>query len=396
MVENIKYDPDTKDFDSLINENKSKYYQDLILGIFIVVIVSIQLIPIFSSDIYINDKISNYLTAVNNIDKNVSIDETYKEFFGWLDKFGTKGERIFFSMVSLLVIKVFLIIYDAFPKSTILISLLMILANSVLQLTFVILACWKVWIGFVVYAFFNSMHSIKPYISRDILGVTGNGRLFFSGVKAGIKKCDKNGNPTLHVTGLTCLSYVNDNIYNKSAFCSLLEKFDANNTTNKYLASIILNYYNYPTVINDNVGTGNLFEDTYEFLLAAFEIREAIINNGEYVELSLNDKRKENMFLCLTDNMKKELKNISPKNIATAILALETGRILAYDHISNDRWARQSNYPHLCARAVLHSSPYYHPSVRQVNRKKILLHLCQPCFSPVKTKRRHPPPRFVI
>ena len=359
MVENIKYDPDTKDFNSLLNENKSKYYQDLIFGIFIVVMLLIQLIPLFSSNTYINDKISNYLVDINNINSDVSIADTFKKFDSWIDKFGTKGERIFFSMISLLVVKVFIAFYDAFPKTNIIISLILIFANSILQLTFIILASWKIWIGFAIYSFIHSMNNIKPYKSRDILGVTGNGRLFFSGVKAGIKKCDKNGNPILHVTGLTCLATVNDSVYDKSAFCSLLNKYDANNTTNKYLSSIILNYYNYPTVINDNIGSGNLFEDSYEFLLAAFEIREAIIENGEDVELSFGDKRKENMFLCLTKNMKKELKNLAPKNIATAILALETGRILAYEHISNDRWARQSNYPHLCARAILHSSPYY-------------------------------------
>ena len=226
-----------------------------------------------------------------------------------------------------------------------------------MQLVFVILASWKVWLIAVIYAFIKSIKKVKPYKARDILGIAGNGRMFFSGVRAGIKKCDKNGNPTLHITGLTCLSQVNEKIYKKSAFCTLLEKYGAENETNKYLASIILHYYNYPTFINDGIGSGNLFEDTYEFLINAFEIQQEITSENDID--TKNDKRKENMVLCLTKNMKKELKNIVPKNIATAIMALETGRILAYEHISNDRWTMQSNYPHLCARAILHSSPYY-------------------------------------
>ena len=361
MVKNIKYDADTKDLASLMNEEKAKNYSQIAWGVFIILIALIQLLPLFSNDVFVNEKIVSYTEKIISIDisidNNISVVNTYYKYHDFLSAFGTSGECTFFLLVSLFVFKLFISVYEAFPSSDVLIPLFVIFSISIMQLVFVILASWKVWLIAVIYAFIKSIKKVKPYKARDILGIAGNGRMFFSGVRAGIKKCDKNGNPTLHITGLTCLSQVNEKIYKKSAFCTLLEKYGAENETNKYLASIILHYYNYPTFINDGIGSGNLFEDTYEFLINAFEIQQEIISENDID--TKNDKRKENMVLCLTKNMKKELKNIVPKNIATAIMALETGRILAYEHISNDRWTMQSNYPHLCARAILHSSPYY-------------------------------------
>lgn len=352
MVKNIKYDADTKDIASLMNEDKPSRYSHVFLGLFIIFIIAVELLPIFASGNFVAEKLSSYMVDV----KDIADVSSYEKFYDFLSSFGTGGELTFFQIVTLLDFKLFLLLYDTFPK---LLPVFVVLSDSILQLVFVMLSSWKVWALVVIYSVVKSMRNVKPYSERDILGVTGNGRLFFSGVRAGIKKCDKNGNPTLHVTGLTCLSSVQETVYKKSAFYELLEKYGASSLTNQYLASIILYYFNYPTFIKEGVGEGNLFEDTYEFLSSALEIQAQMINGNFDLQIPKEDKRKESMFLCLTKNMKTSLKNISPRNLATLIMALETGRILAYDHISNDRWTRQSNYPHLCARAILHSSPYY-------------------------------------
>ncbi|MGI6681222.1 MAG: hypothetical protein ACOX3T_07070 [Bdellovibrionota bacterium] len=369
MVKNIKYDAETKDIVSLMDEKKSTYYSYIFLAFFAVLIFVIELLPLFSNTTNIINKAFDSLHEIQEIGKNISIVDSFEKYYIWLSKFGTKGELSFFSLISLFIFNLFLSICKIFPSSPLLISSFVIISNSILQIIFVMLACWKVWAVCVIYAAVRATLNVKPYKAKDFLGVSGNGRLFYSGARADIKKCDKNGNPTLHVPGLTCLEKVSDTFYNKSVFCVLLERYNASNLTNKYLASIILHYYNYPTSIDDGEGKGNLFEDTYEFLKSAFEIQASLnqdnlsenkSNNGnKNIGVPKDNKRKVNMINSLTENMKDALKNISPKSIGTAIMALEAGRILAYDHIAKNRWASHSNYPHLCARAVLHSCPDY-------------------------------------
>ncbi len=362
MSKNIKYNADTTDLSVFMEKNKSVYYAYIFLGLMVCSIFFFQMVPAISNLQDVNEEVYSISLDINirGIESDAPLVRTFQKFNSWISRFGTTGEEISFSLISISVFKIFLFTYDNFKSSPIVISLCLVLCISVLQIFFVLIACWKVWFIFVVYCVIKTILSVKPYVARDILGVTGNGRVFFSGVKAGIKKCDKNGNPTLHVPGLTCLSYVPYTTYKKSAFFELLEKYGANNLTNQYLASIILYHYEYPAFIKDGVKIGNLFEDTFEFLNAAYEIKGEIKDLDRELNVnSFGNTKKDCMLMCLTQNMKKDLDNISYKNIATAILALEAGRILAYEHISNDRWAIQSNYPHLCARAVLHSSQYY-------------------------------------
>ncbi len=360
MVKNIKYNADASDLAAFMNTEKSVYYAYILFGIMAFFIFLVELTPFVFNVQDVNEKAYQVLLDIKSIESEVSLTKTFQKFNLWINRFGTTGEEIAYSLIAIGIFNFSLFVHETFSSSSIIISLTIILGTSILQIFFVLMACWKVWLAFVIYASIKALLSVKPYVGRDLLGVTGNGKVFFSGVKVGIKQCDKDGNPTLHVTGLTCLSYVSDEIFKKSAFYQLLVKYESNNLTNQYLASIILNYYEYPVFINDGVRDGSLFEDSYEFLKLACEIKYEIehVANKSNIDFS-EDRKKKCLFLCLTDNMRKNLKNISYKNIATAILALEAGRILAYEQISSDRWAIQSNYPHLCARAVLHSSPYY-------------------------------------
>ena len=59
MVKNIKYDADTKDLASLMNEEKAKNYSQIAWGVFIILIALIQLLPLFSNDVFVNEKIES-------------------------------------------------------------------------------------------------------------------------------------------------------------------------------------------------------------------------------------------------------------------------------------------------------------------------------------------------
>jgi len=63
---------------------------------------------------------------------------------------------------------------------------------------------------------------------------------------------------------------------------------------------------------------------------------------------------RQSLHQVLSPTMREEIASISPQEIATAILALESGKILAHS-FEGGRWVRRSNFPHLSARAVLHS-----------------------------------------
>ena len=55
-----------------------------------------------------------------------------------------------------------------------------------LRVFFVVVACWRLWLAALMIAVLWGVLSITPYRAPDLLGQTGNGRLFFSGIKAGL------------------------------------------------------------------------------------------------------------------------------------------------------------------------------------------------------------------
>jgi hypothetical protein len=56
--------------------------------------------------------------------------------------------------------------------------------------------------------------------------------------------------------------------------------------------------------------------------------------------------------------MKREIAKLSATELATAILSFHAGKVLAFGKVSG-RWVRKSSFPHLSARAVLHSLPAF-------------------------------------
>lgn len=360
MVKDINYNTDAQEFASFIAKDKKNYKIYFFFGIIILIIILFQCSPFFFGYQETTRELGRVSYKLRSLSSKITIIDTYQNLIYWLQKFGLNAEVLSFNVVSLFIFNFCYEVCNNF-NSAIIISSCIILSTGILQLSFVLMLCWKIWIAYLIYVAIRYLYSVTPYKGNDIMGVGGNGRVFYSGIRANIKNCDDEGNPMLHIPGFTCLNQVSKKIYSASAFCKLLQRYGAENLTNEYLSSTILNYYDYPAYVKGGIGIGNLYEDTYEFLQFAFEIKEEIDKYGDVAEKHFKDSnsKKEDLIYCLSKEMKQNLKNIPYKNIATAILALEAGRIMAYDHLSNDRWAIVSNYPHLGARAVLHSVPYY-------------------------------------
>ena len=113
MVKNIKYDADTKDLASLMNEEKAKNYSQIAWVVFVILIALIQLLPLFSNDVFVNEKIVSYTEKIISIDNNISVVNTYYKYHDFLSAFGTSGECTFFLLVSLFVFKLFISVVNS-------------------------------------------------------------------------------------------------------------------------------------------------------------------------------------------------------------------------------------------------------------------------------------------
>jgi len=289
-----------------------------------------------------------------------------------------------------------------------------VFSNGFLRVSFIFIACWRIWLIAMLIASFQACSKLKPYYADDLLGQTGNGRLYYSGIRAGLDNLDEAGAPDVLVPGLACLRKCSEQELMQSELWQVLNKYNAVNQTNKDLAATIVYYNNYPayvarsgeeeqlaqtyqgsqladnaakildrvlTVYNDLLGgkkqqrqlqaytgtqpnkLGLQYKDILPMAFAKKEQEK--ISSDTYllnVELALNR--------VLTSEQKKVLITIPLKTLTTAILAIEAGKPLGIDP-AGDTWVRATNFQQLGARAVLHSIPAYPRDYRSFERNMI-------------------------
>jgi len=205
----------------------------------------------------------------------------------------------------------------------------------------------------------------------------GNGRVFYSGINAKLEALNESGVPEKLVRGFACPSMASIAKTNSTALLQVIKEFDAVNPTNFTLARILTAGEETPAYVaqsgeEDRLDKAfdqesNLLDNTTAILKEALELHKGY-RNDDIPAASVSDvlsisKDRDNPYAqristalkcVLTPSLQVAIGKVSPAEIATTILAFEAGKLLSYS-LEGGRWTRRSNFPHLSARAVLHS-----------------------------------------
>lgn len=305
-------------------------------------------------------------------------------------------------------------------------GLLYSLAAALLHITFLIIWWARLWIiGGLAAAAWYGAHAVKPYVGKNILGQMGNGRLFFSGVRA--KATDAadfsdSGAPKLLVRGVTCLPELPLKEAQSSKLWQLLLEFGVDNATNTTLVQFLLADPSFPAYAYSTSERGlpqphvplSLTSHTEQILRAALSTHRALgapapRAQGPLAAQALETPQSEAaatttaaaatpknkqgakglkaaLMRSLTPLMQAEITKLSPEAIATIVLGLQAGKLLAYSK-SESSWVRRSLFPLLSSRAVLHSIPAfatdYSCAERHIIRRALVFGSREVIFAPV-------------
>jgi len=252
--------------------------------------------------------------------------------------------------------------------------------RGILNLLFFLLISWRAWVAYVIWVWVKRSLDRGTYEGRDLLGQMGNGRLFYSGARAGLFKMADNGAPDVQVRGLACPPEASQEAVLSSSLFKVLERYGALSETNKTLISYILADPRIPAFasgMSEDRVIERVFEGGSLIEITEVALERALYLHGHYLDGTYDDdsfyeigdsesdsggitvERYAHRLLLgfhrvLTDSYRDALRTLTPAQVATIILALEAGKVLAYS-FEGGRWVRVSCFPELCARAVLHS-----------------------------------------
>lgn len=228
---------------------------------------------------------------------------------------------------------------------------------------------FRFWLLFVVGSCVWMFYNFKPYTDPDFLGQMGNGRMYFSGLRARLGKVSRRGAPEFQVRGVTCLPEVSAKEAEESTLVRSLESFGAKNETTFALARMLLADPSIPAYVGERGvseeaiaqnDVPSLIKHVTQVVGVALEVHRALKTGNHYC-LDLDDDAKflrKGFRRVLTRKLTKALSNITSAEIATAILAFEAGKIMTFEKEAG-YWLRRSQFPQLNGRAILHSVASY-------------------------------------
>lgn len=307
-----------------------------------------------------------------------------EEFRYWLERRGIAFEVAAFDGVSHALFRSANSLISARSEPGFFQQILISLHFSCLRVAFIIIACSRLWLAALVLGVLFSYNRFKVHKILDLLGQTGNGRAFYSGIRVGLSDADHLGRPQLQVVGLACPARLTAAEFVKSDFATILDKFGARIATTEHLAAVLLAYPDHPSyvvprdeekILANFYGHTSLVKHAALVLNASLELHRRLRNNAgeasifefetiyhptdnplsaeQYVELLSRQMER-----VLTAGMKSEIASLPPSAVATFVLALEAGKVMAYAFEAG-RWNQCSQFPQLCARAILHSVPAF-------------------------------------
>lgn len=307
------------------------------------------------------------------------LSESQREYGQWLQVHGLEIERRIYNQLSQLLFVSAANV--AQPGSgTFFSNLLVALHSSLLRVAFILIACWRLWIVGIVLAALYAYRGWKAYDGDDILGQMSTGQLFYSGLKADLSRVSATGAPEKQVTGLACPQFSSETEGALSPAGQVIKRWGVDNHTNRMLARILTAYKDWPAYVaefdNEAVFTryfagasltehaGQVLERllslhkeyqeqpegvTLEPHFEGSEVAEEKVSSAEYAWLLQHSCHR-----VLTPAMRQTMAEVPPALVATLVLSHFAGKIMAYG-FQGGKWIRRSNFPELCARAVLHS-----------------------------------------
>lgn len=256
--------------------------------------------------------------------------------------------------------------------------------RGLLHLVFVLLVCWRAWIAYLLWVWVTKLIDRGVYQGDNLLGQMGNGRLFYSGARAGLFNVADNGAPDVQVRGLACPPEAAADAVLNSPLYQVLERHGAVSETNKGLISYLLADPRIPAFasgMNQDRVVERIFEGCSLAEIAEVALEHALYLHGHYIDGTYDDdsfygveesgsekaeitveqyatRLLTGFHRVLTDSMRDAMAKFSAAQVATIVLSLHTGKVLAYS-FEGGRWIRTSSFPELCARSVLHSVVAY-------------------------------------
>lgn len=375
-----------RDFASLRSGRRRTIRAIFLIAVFLVLAFAIsQLLQHSVSEFGGVEQLADQLLA-SQLDWSESLVSSFQEQRDWLLRHGTDFERNFYDNLAGSVFRYAAsssVLHDNHGGLSFFGKLTFSFLNALLRVAFVLLVCWRIWLAAAVLAAAAGYTTCRLHTGRDILGYTGNGRLFYSGILARLSRLAEGGAPDVQIPGLACPRSVSRQIAVASDLGRLLEKFGALNETNLGLAAVIMYHHNYPAyvavseeegLLGGFFGGAGLAENCFLILEKALTLHAHYQTsqslqagpfsvtpgpNEEKIDKYQNANSLEQaMHRVLTPSLRRQLAVLKASEVACAVLAYEAGKVMTFAFESG-MWLRRSAFCHLNARAILHSLPSY-------------------------------------
>lgn len=296
---------------------------------------------------------------------------------------------------------------------------------TLLRLGFILLAFAPVWAAAFGTGYYLSRSRFSGVKTKDILGVCDRGRSpFYSGIYGPLRYNNSISGTDVGCPGLACPAMVTELKASTHELTSILKRNGAFNKTNEDLVRIVLQYGDFPAVVESEQSSesnivddgmekveerrsktafvtnelGTLEESTVNGLKAVLSAQRALqeffkvakVKKVELATLNSNfalyksmmaefvaklDTRSAIFLNSLTPNRAYAIGAIPSTVLASAYLATEAGKCLVFKR-TGDGFTVISLLPHLQARAVLHSIPSlyedYNGDSRLIMRQAII------------------------
>ncbi|MCC6953078.1 MAG: hypothetical protein IT290_03070 [Deltaproteobacteria bacterium] len=285
-------------------------------------------------------------------------------------------------------------------------------ASFLLRLTFVLIVGLPLWIFGAVAGLLVFRQFLTPQFTSDILGICSRKvGPFYSGIFGPLRANGTASATDFSCPGLACPTRATRSDTLKGELAKTLKEFGAQNEPNLDLAAIVISYGDFPleveeeriseepelspvaailaesapvmtTAVSITNKDGTLIEGATEGLKAILAAHQALqkyflrkdaqISSPTSDEALFGTHRQRlesaaqkldplaaSLLLSLTPTRGRAVAALPPTVIASAYLAIEAGKSLVYKR-AGDGFAQISRFPHLQARAVIHSLLSYH------------------------------------
>ena len=206
------------------------------------------------------------------------------------------------------------------------------------------------------------------YEGNDFLGVSGNGRMFFSGVNIPF-------DTEKLIPNLMTLNTASSKQIRHSALMDVLRQFKATSSTAEELIGYLLHYSDTPSSITSDNDSPSAADWTQDNLVSVLKLQKSFQATYRLQITKSSDSLSHNILRALSSSQKKSLAEIPCELTALLILAIGASKILEFQ-VFNGQWVRQSQYPELSARAIINSTrnftKEYYQEARTIVRQALV------------------------